>query len=91
MATTRSKKAPYTQPKPRTIDIEVNVEEFTAGDYEILLDWTTGNSQGHSVGEVFDILDRLVVGGFRQRKLIDLKGVIKTILEKVMEYTDSKN
>jgi hypothetical protein len=86
---TKSKPGPIREPE--TLDIEINVDEFTNADYEALVDWSTGTSS-RPVSEIFDILDRVIVGGFRSRKFIDSKAIIQHMLRTLTdEATNRKN
>jgi len=88
MATTQKKK---TVSKPAQVEIEINIDQFTNEDYEVLYDWATGNSGGYTVKQVFDLLDRVIVGGFRSRRFVDTKGIIEQMLTQITEASASKN
>jgi hypothetical protein len=71
--------------------LEVDIDSFTAEDYEILADWSSDNEGGYTIKQAFDILDRVIVGGFRHRRFVDIKGVIQTMMKQLTDYANSKN
>lgn len=77
--------------KPVVIDLEINIDDFTIADYEALLSFTQGDFSQYSIKEIFDILDKLIVGGFRTRKFIESKNVVTQLLTQLQEVTKSKN
>jgi hypothetical protein len=87
----RTKSKPGTIREAKPIDIEINVDEFTNADYEALVDWSSGSSS-RPVSEIFDILDRVIVGGFRTRRFVDSKAIIQQMLRTLTEEaTNQKN
>jgi hypothetical protein len=86
MADTEKQKDQVATPEPaepKTFVIQIDAEVFTNADYEIMEDWASGNAGKHSTKEIFDILDRVVVGGFRKRKFIEIKPTVKSILQQL--------
>lgn len=86
---TKSKPGPIREAK--LIDIEINVDAFSNADYEILLDWTS-NPESHTVAQIFDILDRIILGGFRTRRFVDSKAIIQQMMQTLTDIaTNQKN
>jgi hypothetical protein len=84
-----AKAAPAPQEQaPKTLDIDINVDAFTNADYEALLDWSSGNAANRPVAEIFDILDRVIVGGFRTRRFVDSKDIIQKMLQRLQEVAN---
>lgn len=90
-ATTKNTVKKVADQKPKTVQLEINLDEFYISDYEAILSFSQGDFSRYSVSDVFDILDRLIVGGFRTRKFIDSKNVVVQLLEKLKEVSQSKN
>lgn len=89
MAKRSNTNIPNTEPvnTPHVIEVEIKAEEFSAGDYEILVDWSTGNEGEHSIKEIFDILDRVLVGGYRNKPFIYTRDIVTQMMEKIGQAT----
>jgi len=90
-ATTKNTVKKVADEKPKSIEIEINLDDFLISDYEALISFTQSDFSQYSVKEVFDVLDKLIVGGFRTRKFIDSKNVVTQLLTQLQEVTKSKN
>jgi hypothetical protein len=90
-ATTKNTAKKVADEKPKSIELEINLDDFLISDYEALISFTQGDFSQYSVKEIFDILDKLIVGGFRTRKFIDSKNVVTQLLTQLQEVTKSKN
>jgi len=90
-ATTKNTVKKVADEKPKSIELEINLDDFLISDYEALISFTQGDFSQYSVKEIFDILDKLIVGGFRTRKFIDSKNVVTQLLTQLQEVTKSKN
>jgi len=80
-----AKKSTVRKPKltEKTIEVEIDVDNFTNEDYEKMYDWATGNVGKYTVSEIFDIMDRVIIGGFRHRRFVDMRATIKSMLEQL--------
>lgn len=73
------------------IELEIELEKYTNGDFEVLEDFMSGNKDGHKTKEIFDILDRIIVGGFRSRPMVELLATVGTVINNSISIATGKS
>lgn len=72
----------------KTIQIDVNIDEFTVEDLEVIDKATRGEA---SLSDEIAVFDRVVMGGVRHMKATDIRTIRNTILDALVKDANSPN
>lgn len=72
----------------KTIQIDVNIDNFTVEDLEVIDKATRGEA---SLTDEIAVFDRVVVGGVRHMKATDIRKIRNAILDALVEDANNPN
>ncbi len=94
-AVARKTEVEGTAEEKQVVTIQVNVDEMTIGDLELLEKWAVNSKKEGvligeeiSVREVIAFLDRIIVGGVRQYKVTELGSIMEAVTKQIKSISN---